>query len=37
MKSGVSPGYVRLSIELEHPDDLLADLGQASGLRAAAE
>ncbi len=40
MKSGVSPGYVRLSIGLEHPDDLLADLGQAlaaSGLKAAAE
>ena len=29
MKSGVSPGYVRLSIGLEHPDDLLADLDQA--------
>ena len=40
MKSGVSPGYVRLSIGLEHPDDLLADLDQAlaaSTLRAAAE
>ena len=40
MKSGVSPGYVRLSIGLEHPDDLLADLDQAlaaSSLRAAAE
>ncbi len=40
MKSGVSPGYVRLSIGLEHPDDLLADLEQAlaaSGLKAAAE
>jgi O-acetylhomoserine (thiol)-lyase len=39
-KSGVSPGYVRLSIGLEHPDDLLADLDQAlqaSSLRAAAE
>ena len=31
MKSGVSPGYVRLSIGLEHPDDLLADLDQALG------
>ncbi len=40
MKSGVSPGYVRLSIGLEHPDDLLADLDQAlaaSTMRAAAE
>ena len=39
-KSGVSPGYVRLSFGLEHPDDLLADLDQALGastLRAAAE
>ena len=39
-KSGVSPGYVRLSIGLEHPDDLLADLDgalRASGMRAAAE
>jgi O-acetylhomoserine (thiol)-lyase len=39
-KSGVSPGYVRLSIGLEHPDDLLADLDQAlqaSSLRATAE
>ena len=40
MKSGVSPGYVRLSIGLEHADDLLADLDQAlraSTMRAAAE
>ena len=40
MKSGVSPGYVRLSIGLEHPDDLLADLDQAlraSSLKVAAE
>ena len=40
MKSGVSPGYVRLSIGLEHPDDLLADLDQAlraSSMKAAAE
>lgn len=27
--SGVSPGYVRLSIGLEHPDDIVADIGQA--------
>ena len=40
MKSGVSPGYVRLSIGLEHPDDLIADLDQALGasrLKIAAE
>lgn len=29
LKSGVTPGYVRLSIGLEHPDDLIADLKQA--------
>ena len=29
MASGVSPGYVRLSVGLEHPDDILADLAQA--------
>lgn len=29
LKSGVTPGYVRLSIGLEHPDDLIADLTQA--------
>jgi O-acetylhomoserine (thiol)-lyase len=27
--TGVTPGYVRLSIGLEHPDDILADLAQA--------
>jgi O-acetylhomoserine (thiol)-lyase len=27
--SGVTPGYVRLSIGLEHIDDILADLEQA--------
>jgi len=27
--AGVSPGYVRLSIGLEHIDDILADLDQA--------
>jgi O-acetylhomoserine (thiol)-lyase len=27
--TGVTPGYVRLSIGLEHIDDILADLGQA--------
>lgn len=29
LATGVTPGYVRLSIGLEHPDDLLADLEQA--------
>jgi O-acetylhomoserine (thiol)-lyase len=29
MASGVSPGYVRLSVGIEHPDDILADLVQA--------
>ncbi len=29
MATGVSPGYVRLSIGIEHIDDILADLGQA--------
>ena len=29
MATGVSPGYVRLSIGLEHIDDILADLSQA--------
>jgi O-acetylhomoserine (thiol)-lyase len=27
--TGVTPGYVRLSIGIEHPDDILADLDQA--------
>jgi O-acetylhomoserine (thiol)-lyase len=27
--AGVTPGYVRLSIGIEHPDDLIADLAQA--------
>jgi O-acetylhomoserine (thiol)-lyase len=27
--SGVTPGYVRLSIGIEHIDDILADLDQA--------
>jgi O-acetylhomoserine (thiol)-lyase len=29
--SGVTPGYVRLSIGIEHIDDILADLEQALG------
>jgi O-acetylhomoserine (thiol)-lyase len=28
-RAGVTPGYVRLSIGLEHPDDILDDLRQA--------
>jgi O-acetylhomoserine (thiol)-lyase len=41
-KTGVTPGYVRLSIGIEHIDDILADLSQAldaatSGQRKAAE
>ncbi len=28
-KSGVTPGYVRLSIGLEHADDIIADIAQA--------
>ncbi|MDQ0471988.1 O-acetylhomoserine aminocarboxypropyltransferase/cysteine synthase family protein [Labrys wisconsinensis] len=27
--AGVTPGYVRLSVGLEHPDDILADIEQA--------
>ena len=29
IQTGVSPGYVRLSIGIEHIDDILADLAQA--------
>lgn len=29
LKTGVTPGYVRLSIGIEHPDDIIADLDQA--------
>src|SRR4029079_8787397 len=29
LAAGVTPGYVRLSVGIEHPDDILADLGQA--------
>ncbi len=31
LATGVSPGYVRLSIGIEHIDDILADLSQALG------
>ena len=27
--AGVTPGYVRLSIGIEHPDDIISDLDQA--------
>ena len=27
--AGITPGTVRLSIGLEHPDDLIEDLGRA--------
>ncbi len=40
MATGVSPGYVRLSVGIEHIDDILADLSQAldgAQLRQAAE
>jgi len=29
LKAGVTPGYIRLSIGIEHPDDIIADLDQA--------
>jgi len=29
LKTGVTDGYVRLSIGIEHPDDIIADLSQA--------
>lgn len=29
LASGVTPGYVRLSVGIEHPDDIIADLQQA--------
>jgi O-acetylhomoserine (thiol)-lyase len=31
LAAGVTPGYVRLSVGIEHPDDILADLTQALG------
>ena len=30
--AGVTPGYVRLSIGIEHSDDIIADLDQALNL-----
>ena len=29
LRTGVTPGYVRLSIGIEHPDDIIGDLRQA--------
>ena len=29
LAAGVTPGYVRLSVGIEHPDDIIADLAQA--------
>lgn len=29
LATGVTPGYVRLSIGIEHPDDIIADIAQA--------
>ena len=33
LQTGVTPGYVRLSVGLEHPEDIIADLKK--GLEAA--
>jgi O-acetylhomoserine (thiol)-lyase len=29
LATGVTPGYLRLSVGIEHIDDILADIGQA--------
>jgi methionine-gamma-lyase len=29
LESGINPGFVRLSLGLEHPDDIIDDLDQA--------
>ena len=29
LATGLTPGYVRLSVGMEHPDDIIRDLGQA--------
>jgi len=29
LAAGVTPGYVRLSIGIEHADDIIADIDQA--------
>lgn len=35
LAAGVTPGYVRLSVGIEHPDDIIADLRQALDAAAA--
>ena len=35
LAAGVTPGYVRLSVGIEHPDDIIADLAQALDAAAA--
>ena len=37
LAAGVTPGYVRLSIGIEHPDDIIADLDQALNASGAAK
>ena len=37
LAAGVTPGYVRLSIGIEHPDDIIADLDQALKASSAAK
>jgi O-acetylhomoserine (thiol)-lyase len=42
LATGVTPGYIRLSVGIEHIDDIIGDLAQAldaagTGLKAAAE
>ena len=37
LAAGVTPGYVRLSIGIEHPDDIIADLDQALNATASAK
>ncbi len=34
LAAGVTPGYIRLSIGIEHPDDILADITQALAIAA---
>jgi O-acetylhomoserine (thiol)-lyase len=29
LQTGVTEGYVRLSVGIEHPDDIIADIDQA--------
>jgi O-acetylhomoserine (thiol)-lyase len=36
LAAGVTPGYIRLSIGIEHPDDIIADLSQALQVAAGA-